>query len=182
MSETIRSKLGIKNNKKKLIELVDKKESFNEIFNNLTGKRILVAYGSQLSDSGEIIKGFFRGGPFKKIELYNSNQALSGFDGHIWFSGGGYAIGLSDVYDIAVLDEIGKENLSALTNNDLKIFKFEASAGTEEEKSCVIHANPFLAYSSLLKDRNIKSGEQYLQEIVDIAPGFSTYNYIQYRN
>ncbi|MCK5624912.1 hypothetical protein KAI04_03665 [Candidatus Pacearchaeota archaeon] len=172
MQNTIRSKLDI-NNKKRLIEVVDTKKQFSSIFKDLIGKKIVLAYNSKLSDSGEIVQGGFRGGLFKKIEFYKSEQTPNSFDGHIWFSHEGYATGLSNLYDIATL-EINNKNLKL---EDLKIFRFGAHAGSEDENAHIIHKDVFSAYNSLLESGEIKSREQYLYEVIKITPGFFVYEH-----
>jgi len=181
MHETIRSKLGIDANQKRLIDVVNTKEHFMEIFEPLVEKRILVAHDSLLSDSGEINGGYFRGGLFKEIKFYYSSQTTNRFDGHIWFSSGFFAIGLSNVYDIMESEKIDKQYINSLTNKNLKIFKFRASSGSETEESHVLHANPFLAFKSLLDSKNIRSCEQILDKVIDITPGVSFYNITYHR-
>ncbi len=181
MHETIRGRLGINDNQKKLVDIVNTQKQFSKIFDPLVNKKIVLAYDSILSDSGEIIRGYFRGGPFKKIEFYVTKQNPNGFDGLIWFSSGGYAIGLDKIYDVEVIDESDKEDLSNLADNDLKIFRFEANAGSEEEKAHVIHKDVFSAYNSLLERGQIRSREQVLKEVSRITPGFSIYEYASHR-
>lgn len=181
MYETIRSRLEIKDDQKNLIDIIDTKREFSRILDPLVDKRIMLVYDPILSDSGEITGGKFNGGLFRKIGFYNCKEASNGFEGHIWFSSKGHASGLDRLYDVAIIDESDRENLGNLTNNDLKIFKFEAHAGSDEEKSHVIHRDAFSAYNALLERDQIRSHEQILKEVIKIAPGFSIYEHTNHR-
>jgi hypothetical protein len=160
--KTIRSLEGIeKSNHNGLVKLLNRK-SFAMYFNSRKGKNIIILENPKISKDNEIIKGIFRGGTFKEIEIYNKE---GGLDANIWFEGGNYATGLKEVYDIMFPETIKGESI------ELKIFNFFAGAADETEHSSVIHSDPFLAYKFLKDQDKIISAKQELFSVEPIKVG-----------
>ncbi len=187
MYETVRSIASIeKDNLEKLVDVIKTRAEFRKLLKPYKGEKVVVLSNPSFSRDVDIIRGGFRGGHFKDIAFYKPNCGVREknieFDAHIWFEGGGFATGLSYVYDIMFVDSVdsGSEKISNYGIDDLKIFNFGASAALESESASVIHVDPFLAYIALKDSKKPKSGEQYLGSVEPLKTSVIFYGHTSY--
>jgi hypothetical protein len=139
-----------------LTGIICQKEAVN-ILKPFIGKRIITLTNPTISEK-EIIKGNFSGGNLIEIKYYKKSSSPHTSNANLFF--GGYGIGLDEVYDIMFVNSVKEEGVPLF--EDLRIFKFEASAADEEERSHMLHVNPYLAYIVLRDEDNIKSSSQWM--------------------
>lgn len=175
--ETLRGRLGVnKSNPAFLQEILASKADIKKAFDPLKEKPVIIKYAF-CRNNRECSARHYNEGIFDKLEFYKKTEGRFGV--HIWMQKRRYAIGLDDVFDVMLANSVDElaVNEHAANLRNLRIYKFEASAADESEKCSVIHIDPFLAYQSMMKRREVKSGEQLLKEVKPLEAGASFYVY-----